>query len=70
MSFHLLNNNNDSNNNLFKSNEHELREKIYELKDRIIQLETENKNNLIRISELTKTKNILIEMEKSNESLT
>ena len=70
MSFHLLNNNNDSNKNLFKSNEHELREKIYELKDRIIQLETENKNNLIRISELTKTKNILIEMEKSNESLT
>ena len=70
MSFHLLNNNNNSNENLFKSNEHELREKIYELKDRIIQLETENKNNLIRISELTKTKNILIEMEKSNESLT
>ena len=70
MSFHLLDNNNDSNNNLFKSNEHELREKIYELKDRIIQLETENKNNLIRISELTKTKNILIEMEKSNEALT
>ena len=70
MSFHLLNNNNDSNKNLFKSNEHELREKIYELKDRIIQLETENKNNLIRISELTKTKNILIEMEKSNEALT
>ena len=57
------------NNNKITTNEHDLREIIYELKDRIIELEQENKNNLLRISELTKTKKEFIELEKSNQSL-
>ena len=58
------------NNNKITKNEHDLREIIYELKDRIIELEQENKNNLLRISELTKTKKEFIELEKSNQALT
>ena len=58
------------NNNKITKNEHDLREIIYELKDRIIELEQENKNNLLRISELTKTKKEFIELEKSNQTLT
>ena len=57
------------NNNKITKNEHDLREIIYELKDRIIELEQENKNNLLIISELTKTKKEFIELEKSNQSL-
>ena len=58
------------NNDKIITNEHDLREIIYELKDRIMELEQENQNNLIRISELTKTKKEFIELEKANQDLT
>ena len=50
----------DSNINKYDRNittEHELREKIYELKERVIDLEAENKKYLVKISELSRTKN-------------
>ena len=59
-----------SNNNRILTTEHDLREMIYYLKERIKELESENKNNLLRISELTKTKNNFIELERVNQSLT
>ena len=57
------------NNNKIITSEHDLREKIYELKDRIYELEIENRNNLIRISELSKTKNDFSELERANQAL-
>ena len=58
------------NNDKIITSENDLREIIYELKDRIVELEQENQNNLIRISELTKTKKEFIELEKANQDLT
>ena len=63
----------DSNINKYDRNittEHELREKIYELKERVIDLETENKKYLVKISELSRTKNNFLLLEKANEDLT
>ena len=63
----------DSNINKYDRNittEHELREKIYELKERVIDLEAENKKYLVRISELSRTKNNFLLLEKANEDLT
>ena len=57
------------NNNKIITSEHDLREKIYELKDRIYELEIENRNNLIRISELSKTKNDFSELERANQAI-
>ena len=57
------------NNNKIITSEHDLREKIYELKDRIYELEIENRNNLIRISKLSKTKNDFSELERANQAL-
>ena len=63
----------DSNINKYDRNittEHELREKIYELKERVIDLEAENKKYLVKISELSRTKNNFLLLEKANEDLT
>ena len=63
----------DSNINKYNRNittEHELREKIYELKERVIDLEAENKKYLVKISELSRTKNNFLLLEKANEDLT
>ena len=57
------------NNNKIITSVHDLREKIYELKDRIYELEIENRNNLIRISKLSKTKNDFSELERANQAL-
>ena len=63
----------DSNINKYDRNittEHELREKMYELKERVIDLEAENKKYLVKISELSRTKNNFLLLEKANEDLT
>ena len=49
--------------------EHELREKIYELKDKLTELESENKKNLLRISELSQKKQEVAVLEKANKDL-
>ena len=58
-----------SNENDFKT-EHDLREQIYELKDRIMELEKENRKNLSKISELINAKNNFLKLEKAKEALT
>ena len=45
--------------------EQKLKEKIYQLKDRITELELEKKNNLLTISKLTVSKNEYTELEKN-----
>ena len=58
-----------SNENNFKT-EQDLREQIYELKDRIMELEKENRKNLSKISELISAKNNFLKLEKAKEALT
>ena len=58
-----------SNENNFKT-EQNLREQIYELKDRIMELEKENRKNLSKISELINAKNNFLKLEKAKEALT
>ena len=69
MSIKLQSDNNTNNNEKQIQTEQKLKEKIYQLKDRITELELEKKNNLLTISKLTVSKNEYTELEKKNQSL-
>ena len=69
MSLKLPSDNNTNNNEKQIQTEQKLKEKIYQLKDRITELELEKKNNLLTISKLTVSKNEYTELEKKNQSL-
>ena len=69
MSLKLQSDNNTNNNEKQIQTEQKLKEKIYQLKDRITELELEKKNNLLTISKLTVSKNEYTELEKKNQSL-
>ena len=69
MSLKLPSDNNINNNEKQIQTEQKLKEKIYQLKDRITELELEKKNNLLTISKLTVSKNEYTELEKKNQSL-
>ena len=69
MSLKLPSDNNTNNNENQIQTEQKLKEKIYQLKDRITELELEKKNNLLTISKLTVSKNEYTELEKKNQSL-
>ena len=69
MSLKLQSDDNTNNNEKQIQTEQKLKEKIYQLKDRITELELEKKNNLLTISKLTVSKNEYTELEKKNQSL-
>ena len=54
----------------FKSIENSLKKEIYNLKEKIKELEYENEINLLKISEVTKSRNMLLEEELINKRLT
>lgn len=53
-----------------KSIENSLKKEIYNLQEKIKELELENENNLLKISDLKKSRNMLLEKELINKRLT